>query len=218
MNPRNRYPQAALCRSHFLKPGLIDGLYSFFKGLVPNRLVQYRRLDALLHHSGHVNLQLTNSFSLGQPSLFFAFPFPLSRFAFEVEYISDEKSNNSEYCGLKSAQAIKEIGPLHENPSATVLSGNWGEHGQYRALTWNDRSPRTRPDHEAVCYRARVSWLLPTPLLLFAGVVSLLPLTAIVRRSTSAPRLVAEAFLTTRAVIAVVWLAWVAFWLIEHRW
>ncbi len=56
------------------------------------------------------------------------------------------------------------------------------------------------------------------PLLLFAGVVALLPLAAIVRRSTSTPRLLAEAFVTTLAVIALVWLAWVALWLIEQRW
>jgi hypothetical protein len=38
------------------------------------------------------------------------------------------------------------------------------------------------------------------------------------RRPTSAPPLVAEAFVTTLAVIALVWLAWVALWLIEQRW
>ena len=63
-----------------------------------------------------------------------------------------------------------------------------------------------------------MSWILPTPLLLFAGVVALLPLAALVRRPTSAPRLVAEAFVTALAVIALVWLAWVALWLIEQRW
>jgi hypothetical protein len=50
------------------------------------------------------------------------------------------------------------------------------------------------------------------------GVVALLPLAAIVRRPTSAPRLVAEAFVTALAVIAFVWLAWVARWLIEQGW
>jgi hypothetical protein len=63
-----------------------------------------------------------------------------------------------------------------------------------------------------------MSWLLPTPLLLFAGVVALLPVAALVRRPTSAPRLVAEAFVTTLAVIALVWGAWVALWLVEQRW
>jgi hypothetical protein len=29
---------------------------------------------------------------------------------------------------------------------------------------------------------------------------------------------VAEAFVTALAVIALVWLAWVALWLLEHRW
>jgi hypothetical protein len=63
-----------------------------------------------------------------------------------------------------------------------------------------------------------MSWTLPVPLLLFAGVVALLPLVAIVRRPTSAPRLVVEACAVTLAVIATVWLAWVALWLIEQRW
>ena len=63
-----------------------------------------------------------------------------------------------------------------------------------------------------------MSWLLPLPLLLFAGVVALLPLAGLVRRPTSAPRLVVETCVTTLAVIALVWLAWVALWLIEQRW
>jgi hypothetical protein len=63
-----------------------------------------------------------------------------------------------------------------------------------------------------------MSWTLPLPLVLFAGAIALLPLAAIVRRSTSASRLVAEAFVTALAVIALVWLAWVALWLIEQRW
>jgi hypothetical protein len=49
-----------------------------------------------------------------------------------------------------------------------------------------------------------MSWTLPVPLL-FAGVVALLPLVSPARRPTSAPRLVAEAFITAVAVIAVVW-------------
>jgi hypothetical protein len=63
-----------------------------------------------------------------------------------------------------------------------------------------------------------MSWLLPVPLLLFAGAVALLPLAAMVRRPTSAPRLVVEAFITALAVIAAVWASWVLLWLIEHRW
>jgi hypothetical protein len=61
-------------------------------------------------------------------------------------------------------------------------------------------------------------WVLPTPLLLFASVVALLPLMVVVRRAISTPRVMAEAFLTALAVIALVWPAWVALWLIEHRW
>jgi hypothetical protein len=63
-----------------------------------------------------------------------------------------------------------------------------------------------------------MSWSLPVPLLLFAGGVALLPLTALVRRPTSAPRLVVEAFAVALAVIAVVWAGWILLWLLEHRW
>ena len=63
-----------------------------------------------------------------------------------------------------------------------------------------------------------MSWTLPTPLLLFAGAVALWPLAAVVRRPTSSARLLAEAFGTTLAVIALVQLAWIALWLIEQRW
>jgi hypothetical protein len=69
-----------------------------------------------------------------------------------------------------------------------------------------------------VFYGNSMSWILPAPLLLFAAVVALLPPVALARRPTSAPRLVAEALVTTLAVITLVWLAWVALWLIEQRW
>lgn len=52
----------------------------------------------------------------------------------------------------------------------------------------------------------RMSWILPTPLLLFAGVVAMSPLVSVVRRPTSLRR-IAEAFVTTLAVIAFVGLA-----------
>jgi hypothetical protein len=51
----------------------------------------------------------------------------------------------------------------------------------------------------------------------FAGVVAL-PLLALVRRLTSPPRLVVYAFVTALTVMALVWLAWVALWLLEQRW
>lgn len=51
-----------------------------------------------------------------------------------------------------------------------------------------------------------MNWILPLPLLLVAGAVTLWPLTALVRRPTTLPRLVAQAVSTTRAVIARVWL------------
>jgi hypothetical protein len=63
-----------------------------------------------------------------------------------------------------------------------------------------------------------MNWTLPLPLLLFAGGVALRSLATLVRRSTSAARLVADAFLTALAVIGTFWLAWVALWLIEQRW
>ena len=59
-------------------------------------------------------------------------------------------------------------------------------------------------------------------MLLFAGAVAMAPLAAVVRRPTSRQRLVVEAFLTTLAVIGLVWLAGtrrvIALWLIEQRW
>jgi hypothetical protein len=74
------------------------------------------------------------------------------------------------------------------------------------------------PDREGVCYRAAVSWTLPMPLLLFAGVVAIWPLAALVRRPTSTPRLIMEASAATLAVIAVVWAGWAFLWLFEQRW
>jgi hypothetical protein len=63
-----------------------------------------------------------------------------------------------------------------------------------------------------------MTWALPTPLLLFAGVVALWPLAAVVRRPTSGPRLFVEALGVTLAVVALVQLAWIALWLVEQRW
>ena len=64
----------------------------------------------------------------------------------------------------------------------------------------------------------RRSWLLPTPLLIVAGVVAVVPLAFLLRRPVSLPRLIVEAFAVTLAVIALVWLGWVTLWLLEHRW
>jgi hypothetical protein len=47
-----------------------------------------------------------------------------------------------------------------------------------------------------------MGWILPVSLLLFASAVALWPLAAVVRRPSSAPRLVVEAFVVTVAVIA----------------
>ena len=59
------------------------------------------------------------------------------------------------------------------------------------------------------CYRIDMSWLLPVPLLLIAGVASLFLVPSLVRRSASTPRLVAEAFGATLGVISLVWFGWV---------
>jgi hypothetical protein len=47
-----------------------------------------------------------------------------------------------------------------------------------------------------------MNWILPVPLLLFAGVVALLTLAALVRRPTSAPRLIAGAMAMAKARVA----------------
>ena len=60
--------------------------------------------------------------------------------------------------------------------------------------------------------------LLPPPLLVFAGVVAPWPVATVVRGPTSTPSRMVEAFVTTLAVIALVWLAWVTLCLIEQRW
>jgi hypothetical protein len=46
----------------------------------------------------------------------------------------------------------------------------------------------------------------------------LLPLAALVRRLTSAPRLLVEAFAVSLAVIAAVWAGRILIWLLEQRW
>jgi hypothetical protein len=63
-----------------------------------------------------------------------------------------------------------------------------------------------------------MSCTLPTPLLLFAGVVALWPLAVVGRRPTASRRLMAEAFITTLAIIGAFWLAWAALRSIEQRW
>ena len=63
-----------------------------------------------------------------------------------------------------------------------------------------------------------MTWILPPPLLLVAASAALLPLSRLLRRPASPLRLVAETFATTFAIIAVVWLVWVALWLLEQRW
>jgi hypothetical protein len=62
-----------------------------------------------------------------------------------------------------------------------------------------------------------MSWILPVPLLLFAGVAALLPLASLVRRPTSVRRLVVEAFVVTLLVIAAVSAGWLMLWLLEPR-
>ena len=78
--------------------------------------------------------------------------------------------------------------------------------------------PRTRAIRPRGC-------LLPCPheldpahtLLLFVGVVALRPLARLLRRPVSGLRLMVEAFVTALAVIGLVWLGWIALWLLEQR-
>ena len=62
-----------------------------------------------------------------------------------------------------------------------------------------------------------MTWILPTPLLLCAGVAAFVPLASLLRRPVSLPRLLVEAFAVTLVVIATFWLGWVAVWLIEQQ-
>ena len=63
-----------------------------------------------------------------------------------------------------------------------------------------------------------MTWILPTPLLLFAGAVALLPLATVVRWLTSVPHLLVATFAVTLGVIAAVWAGWALLWLLEQRW
>jgi hypothetical protein len=67
-------------------------------------------------------------------------------------------------------------------------------------------------------YDPAVSWLLPTPMLLFAGVVALIFVPVLSRRPVSQARLAVEAFACAHLSVAVVWAAWIILWLIEQRW
>jgi hypothetical protein len=67
-------------------------------------------------------------------------------------------------------------------------------------------------------YRVTMTWILQTPMLLVAGGAAVLILPTLLRRPVSTPRLVVETFGTTLGVFAVVWLGWVALWLLEQRW
>ena len=62
----------------------------------------------------------------------------------------------------------------------------------------------------------RLRWLLPVPLLLFAGAVARRSLAALVRRRAPAPRLMVEAFITVRVLSSGAF--WLAFGLLEQRW
>ena len=63
-----------------------------------------------------------------------------------------------------------------------------------------------------------MSWLLPIPLLLFAGVVAFVAAWPRVRRPLSLPRLMVESFAITLMVIGAFWLGWGVLWLIEQHW
>jgi hypothetical protein len=76
-------------------------------------------------------------------------------------------------------------------------------HGSHRSAPNRTQGGPTDPRQTHGCYAALMTWTLPLPLLLFAGVVALVPLIALVRRPTSVPRLIVEVFTGTLAVIAV---------------
>ena len=63
-----------------------------------------------------------------------------------------------------------------------------------------------------------MSWILPAPLVLFAGAPALLPLTTLVRRPVSLQHLMARTFAVTLAGIGLVWAGWLVLWWIEQRW
>ena len=63
-----------------------------------------------------------------------------------------------------------------------------------------------------------MSWILPAPLVLFAGAPALLPLATLVRRPVSLPRRTARTFAVTLAGIGLVWAVWAAYWWIEQHW
>jgi hypothetical protein len=62
-----------------------------------------------------------------------------------------------------------------------------------------------------------MSWLRPIPLLI-AGLTALVPRVSWVRRPVPPSRVAVETFITALAIIALIWLGWVALWLLEHRW
>ena len=60
-----------------------------------------------------------------------------------------------------------------------------------------------------------MSWILPTPLLLFVGVVAFVVAWPRVRRPPTLLRLMAETFAITLLVSATFWLGWVVLWMVE---
>jgi hypothetical protein len=50
------------------------------------------------------------------------------------------------------------------------------------------------------------------------GLTALVPRVSWVRRPVPLSRVVVETVITALAIIALVWLGWVALWLLEHRW
>ena len=63
-----------------------------------------------------------------------------------------------------------------------------------------------------------MSWILPAPLVLFAGAPALLPLATLVRRPVSLQHRMARTFAVTLAGIGLVWAGWLVLWWIEQRW
>jgi hypothetical protein len=69
-----------------------------------------------------------------------------------------------------------------------------------------------------VRYDPAMNWVLPLPLLLFAGILALVFVPTLARRPVSLPRLALEAFLSALVVVGAVWVLWIAYWLLEQRW
>ncbi len=63
-----------------------------------------------------------------------------------------------------------------------------------------------------------MSWMLPTPLLVLAGILAVACVWPRLSRPTSTPRLVAESFAIGILSCAVFAAAWALYWWVEQQW